>query len=118
MKTKIIDILNQISRGETPPKKIMYDDEILAYNEEAKYEFEDSVRDLEDFYDLIDILNDEVEILETTITFKQDSIENNKQDKIEKFFFELNGSVLERINEDIFQLGIRVNEIIDRINKQ
>ena len=107
MKTTIIELLNTIARGETPPKKIMYDDEIFEYDKnECKYKFEDSVRDIESIYDLTDILNDEVEILETTITYKPDKIEKIDLEDTIQNDTDL-GTTCKIIN--------KINEIIDKL---
>ena len=76
MKTKIIDILNKIANGETPPKKIVYDGFVYIYDESQKDYKHIGLNDwLLDDYVITDILNDEVIILETTITYKPDKIE-------------------------------------------
>ena len=51
------------------------------------------------------------------ITYNQDNIENNKQDKIEKLYgqlISLNGDYLVPDNE---ALMFKINEIIDRLNE-
>jgi hypothetical protein len=90
MKVKVIDLLNKIARGEEPPKKIIYEDYIFEYKELSyDYQNENGVWLFEDIcFDGENHLNKEVEILETTITYKQDNIENNKQ---EPMFKKING---------------------------
>lgn len=87
MKTTIYELLGMIKDGKAP-KKIKYDYQIWNYRERTdlegnilfrEYINEETERDLFDEYLIPDILNDEVEILETTVTINQDSIDNNKQ---------------------------------------
>lgn len=105
MKTTIIDLLNKIANGEEPPKKIKYADEVLEYDG-YKIDYVDSDGDgLFNEYAWITELNDEVEILETTITYKPD--------KIKKFnAFEIEVGVPQ---EDILN---KINEIIEAINER
>ena len=118
MKIKIIDILNTIANNEQPPKKILFRGSIFEYaNLQQDYYSQDAKEWLFDEYVLLDILNYEVIILETTITYNQDNIENSKQDKIEKFMFTISKNRNKRIEQDIINLGIKINEIIDRVNK-
>ena len=73
MKTTIIDLLNKIANGEEPPKKIYYLEETFTYDEKSKDYYDSENYGLFDSYVIPDILNDEVIILETTITYKQDN---------------------------------------------
>lgn len=121
MKTTIIELLNKMANGEVP-KKILYDDMIWRFDDGDNYYWSDG-RLLDDYCDITKILNDEVEILETTITYSQDNIENNKQDKIEKIDITdksicVKGTRFFRDKDiEIFQkLSMVINEIIDRIN--
>ena len=105
MKITIIDILNKIARGEEPPKKIMYKDKEYTLRKqygELLYQYEDyhAVLTLQDF----NRLNDEVEILEITIT--------NKPDKIKKLYFH----DLDDISDNEKILIVKINEIIDKVN--
>jgi hypothetical protein len=104
MKIKIIDILNKIANGEEPPNKIMFKDKEYEYF--GDYYWCDGEGGLLDNNWLPTILNDEVEILETTITYKPD--------KIEKIVLQ----DLVNDNEDMIHviLANKINEIIDRLN--
>ncbi len=103
MKTTIIDILKDISEGKTPPKKILFKGSIFEYaNLQQDYYSQDAKEWLFDEYVLLDILNDEVEILETTITYKQES------NKIEKLDISNGISVV--------HCAYKINEIIEVLN--
>ena len=131
MKTTIIELLNKIANGEELPKKIKYADEVLEYDG-YKIDYVDSDGDgLFNEYAWITELNDEVEILETTITYKQDSIENSKQDKIEKLkiitkktecgynhYYLVNDKIEYRLREVNKIILDKINEIIDYIQKE
>lgn len=124
MKITIYELLGMIKDGKAP-KKIMYDGKIYEYQgddylykDEDKHEywlFSDSYTEKQMWLD--DFLNDEVEILETTITYKQDN-------KIEPFEYE----EIKLCNDDIVydkiisfdneKLVLKINEVIDRINNE
>lgn len=97
---KIIDILNKIANGEQPPKKIVFDNEVYEYDEEDGDYRNNNYDALFDYHEITDVLNDEVEILEITIT--------NKPDKIEKI------ANLYILDEEILN---KINEIIDKVNE-
>ena len=127
MKIKVIDILNQIARGETPPKKIIFNgNEYRWYSNTEDYYCEDAGY-LFDSYAIYH-LNDEVEILETTITINQDKeiikeyvddyiLNSNKIEKLivpkPKEWF--NNATLTDIKLEIRGIEIKINEIIDRL---
>ena len=95
---KVIDLLDKIAKGEQPPKKIIYNDKI--YNYKTNDYFDDRNEYLSSMicFDNAD-LNDEVEII----------LDN----KLEKFTdYELKHSMV-----DEYVLGIKINEIIDKINE-
>lgn len=103
MKTTIIDILNIIARGEEPPKKIVFRNEVYIYEDDDYYT--DTYNDaIFDYHEITDILNEEVTLLESTITYKPD--------KIEKIDFN------DSINENLYDIEVKINEIIDYINKE
>lgn len=70
---KIIDILNKIANNEQPPKKIVFKDEVYEYDETDGDYRNNNYEALFDYHEITDILNDEVQILETTITYNQDN---------------------------------------------
>ena len=113
---KIIDLLNKIANGEEVPKKIKWENIIYAYSEYDKdyleYPFSDEeYRGLFDMRDsiLTQFLNDEVEIIE----------EPKKIEKIARcddVKMTHNGELYKPTeNEEI--LRIKVNELIDEVNK-
>lgn len=129
MKTTIIDILNIIARGEQPPNKIVFKNEVYEYFEGDGDYRNNNYDALFDYHEITDILNDEVEILETTITL-QTNVNNCKQDKIEKLdILKQNGKTylesycynyppLEKLplsNEETVFVS-KINEIINRLN--
>ena len=63
-KIRIIDLLNKIANGETPPKRFLWKDEVFTYSEE-KIDYVDGEGDwLFLDYTWQEMLNDEVEIIE------------------------------------------------------
>lgn len=107
MKTKIIDILNKIANGEEPPKKIVYDGFVYTYNN-SRNDYETYIDKFEreylfDEYIVFDILNEPVEILETTITYKPD--------KIEKLKFDMSINFIDQFTD-------KINEIIEVLNER
>lgn len=117
MKIKVIDLLNKIANGEEPPKKIYYLEETFTYDEQSKDYYDSETYGLFDSYEIPPMLNDEVEILEITITM------NNQDKKIEKL-----KDILIHIKESETILGgeyyiihsdfiIALEEEIDKINE-
>lgn len=105
MKTTIIEVLNKIANDE---------EVIVIYYRDRYFKYDNSVQDfyceqydeyLFDEYVLVSILNDEVEILETTITYKQD-------DKIERINYDID-TTYEWSFGEVYD---KINEIIDRLN--
>ena len=103
---KIIDILNIIARGEEPPKKIVFRNEVYIYEDDDYYT--DTYNDaIFDYHEITDILNEEVTLIETTITYKPGKIEKiNLSNKL----------TWAEINENFENIGNKINEIIDHIN--
>lgn len=111
MKTTIYELLGMIKDGKAP--------KIILFRG-LQYEFDDVMNDyvsnnnnwLFDEYVITDILNDEVQILETTITYKSDKIE-----KLDYIHPDISCSY----NESELLLRIeanknKINKIIDRLN--
>ena len=153
MKTTIYELLGMIKDNKAP-KKIMYDNQIWKYNERDGYAYDgtywkskeykniENGDNLFDEYVITDILNDEVEILETTLNIGNMNINSRSipfdgDQKIEKLETTLNiedmnitTNKIGKINIDIFDdneitninkmkhLAIRINEIIDKLNKE
>lgn len=113
MKFKIIDILNKIAKGEEVPKRIYYKNEIFEYDEQSKDYYDSETYGLFDRYEIPPMLNDEVEILETTITM------NKKIDNIRYCIIDGDETVNELMNS-INTLNQcftdKINEIIDKVN--
>jgi hypothetical protein len=110
MKTRIIDILNKIANGEKPPKKIIFREQEYEYDigERDYYYCNGAIYWLFDEYVITDILNDEVEILETTITYKPDKIgkltyentfENNSDMEVQEVLANKINEIIEVLNE-------------------
>lgn len=124
MKTTIIEILNTIARGETPPKKIMWKERVYWYIEHHKEYFGDEDDEaLFDSYVITDILNEEVIILETTITYKPDKIkkvntyvlcDSDFHRKCDDGYSLCATEIIDRAFEEY---SYKINEIIDRLNK-
>ena len=105
MKITIYELLGMIKDNKAP-KKIWFNNNEwrLSGNdyycdEEREYLFDISV--------VTDILNDKVEILETTITYKPDKIEKIDIDITEEAQFGINAKII-----------YKINELIDRWNNE
>ena len=113
---KIIDLLNKIANGEELPRAILYQETEYRLKDDLVYWSKYSGSPFCDV--AFDELNDEVEILETTLTYKPDKIEKLEiiQEKNCKnnWKWKLNGyniSTPQKIIAD------KINEIIDYINR-
>ena len=114
MKTTIYDLLGMIKDGKAP-KKIIYNGRTFDYLSAIKDYYSGGADEyLFEKYVITNILNDEVEILETTIIYKQD-------DKIEKLsiltFSDLIDMSKEELVDVIKEQRFKINEIIDKVNK-
>lgn len=110
MKIDIYTLLGMIKDGKAPSRIVVFN-EIMTLDT-SKLDYKDNAGDyLFEDYEWLKWLDNEVEILETTIIYNQDTIENNKQDKIEK----LNVWYKDVINQQVVD---KINEIIDFINKE
>lgn len=146
MKTDIYTLLGMIKDGKAP-EKIMYESEEYVWNDIDKtyYCCDHDRTDLLNDYVITDILSNEVEILEATITYKQDdkftgmkyyddgieiasmdysthySMEElvEEDDKIEKL-----DQTLNRLDIDddyyryIMENRFKINEIIEALNER
>lgn len=65
MKTTIIELLNKLSKGEEMPKTIMFRGE-QYYFSEGNYAYAYERWLFDDFFETLDILNEDVEIIEET----------------------------------------------------
>lgn len=107
---KIIDLLISIANDGNIPKKIMFKDEVYTYDADIK----DYVTDYDDYlfdsYCINEILNDEVQVLEITVT-----INNNEHTKIEKI--DRRSYVLNSVNKILTEeMIVKINALIDRVN--
>ena len=95
---KVIDLLNKIANGEEVPKKLLYDNEKFAYDDECRDYISNFQRNwLFDDYSISAIINDEVEVIE----------EDKKIEKIDR---------TKPFSK--FDVADKVDEIIDYINKE
>lgn len=114
MKTTIYELLGMIKDNKAP-KKILYDGMIWRFDDEDNYYWSDGIW-FDDYCDITKILNDEVEILEATITlndslnYLQKLAEDEIPNKIEKLKEEHYSSSYEIID--------KINEIIEAINER
>ena len=133
MKTDIYGLLGMI-KDDKAPKKILFKGDIYEYrcsecSECIDYYCDNDGSWLFDDYDITSILNDEVTILETTITYKHD-VNNCKQDDISKlpyYDYSWRNQTMELSFEDRKRLDYaekrlddyhnKINEIIDYLNK-
>lgn len=104
MKTTIYELIGMIKDNKAP-KRILWKDEVFV-NVGKDYADNDNDYLFID-YEWQDMLNDEVEILETTITYKPDKIE-----KIEESV----GVNTYDLGLDICNIKNKINEIIDKVN--
>lgn len=111
MKIKIIDILDMIAKGQEPPKQIVFRNEVYKYDaKEGDYWNNNYTDAIFDYYEITDILNEELQILEINMIYNQDS----KQDKIEK----ISQEDIETYMSYGEQLcANKINEIIEAINE-
>lgn len=115
MKTTIIDILNKIANGEEPPKKIAFKEYVYNYNEDVKDYYNEIEDYLFDTYVISDILNDEVIILETEITYKQDDKIKKLEEKTSEIRFAIQHLGIETV---LSTYSSKINEIIEAINER
>lgn len=113
MKTTIFELLGMIKDGKAP-KVIIYKNKRYWYSCKDKDYYLDADYDeaLFDEYVITDILNNEVEILETTITYNQD----NKIRKLDENSNIFNKGFIDKFTENELILINKINEIIDRVN--
>lgn len=121
MKTTMLDIIEKMAKGEDIPSKIKIDDNILVWDS-LMFDYQDEDGDwLFEDYAVNESLNDEVEILETTV--KCESISDFisfpssfaighffKANKIEKL-------VKHGMTKNQKKIADKINEIIDHINE-
>lgn len=123
MKTTILEIINKMAKGEDIPAKIKIDDNILTWDS-MMYDYRDEDGDwLFDDYAINESLNDEVEILENTVTITNNCITfSHFGEPVFKF-----GDVGTKKVEKLVKSGMtknqkkiadKVNEIIDLINEE
>ena len=107
---KIIDLLNKIANGETPPKRIKFKYNIYELGDNEYY-FSEDVGYLFDKYYATNILNGEIEIIDNK------KIEKLKKEKIISGMLDNEIQYIEGYKlEDV---GDKINEIIDYIlNKE
>lgn len=116
MKIKIITLFNKIANNEILPVLIKYDGRLwkLCENEREYYReiFPESVYFFEDYipnnFDLLCILNDEIEIIE----------EEKEIEKLGKnFTFEDSTNELTKGDWQVSVISQKINELVDEINK-
>ena len=123
MKIRIIELLEMIANGQKPPKKIMYDNKLWEYDVQDKDYWTNHYDGTEWLFDecvITAILNDEVEILETTITYKQDNIQHKKIEPLKYevvTMFAEDKPIKEEIYIDNKDLLKTISEIIDKVNE-
>lgn len=125
MKTTIYELLGMIKDNKAP-KKIKYKDKVYIFDEE-EYEYYEEKNDNSNglFVDLFStyiinsFLNNEVTILETTITFKQDTIkkvDEPYESVIFKTDYEFATELEKKIIDNIELIRKKQDEIIDKLN--
>lgn len=134
MKTTIYELLGMIKDGKFV-KRVLFRNKVYEYDEDGKDYFNEEDGWLLDGYSTLTILNEPIEILETTIAHKPDKIE--KITGLIQIDNEYNGETddydIDRIDEyrigrdddrilkdlayTILEIQRKINEIIDFINK-
>ena len=106
---KIIDLLNKIAIGEEVPKKIIYENVTLEYDEKHEDYYTCYDRGLFEylFKCCLNFLNDEVEIIEET---PKDEIVEIPKHLSDEFIQDLDGIISDN---DIKCIAHKVNEIIN-----
>ena len=108
MKTDIYTLLGMI-KDNNAPRSVYYRGNMYIYDETSNdywcNELDSGTKWLFDEYVITDILTDEVEILKTT--YKPDKIEKIDIDITEEAQFGINAKII-----------YKINEIIDRLNKE
>ena len=122
MKTTIYDLLGMI-KDNNIPQRIIFKDQIYEYVESAEDYYNEEHGYIFDVYVLKSILNDEVEILETTITYKPDKIEKleiitKKTECGHNHQYLVNGKIEYRLRKIDKIILDKINEIIDRLNNE
>jgi len=109
---KIIDLLNLVYEKKAP-KKIKYCDYTFELIKNTYYLIGNSGHTLQDLFEIINCLNDEVEIIED----KPKKIEKIKMNGSE-FYSEYIDSWIEKSKYDAYgeYLSNKLNEAIDRVN--
>jgi benzoyl-CoA reductase/2-hydroxyglutaryl-CoA dehydratase subunit BcrC/BadD/HgdB len=144
MKTTIYELLGMVKDNKTP-KRILFRSQVYKYEEEAKDYYNVEYGYIFDEWDIVSILNEPVEILETIITYKQEDkileenimlkdenielrnelyeLKNNKPDKIEKIPIKdmkiqatSTNNYCYSISQPMKIIINKINEIIDRLN--
>ena len=133
MNTDIYTLLGMIKDGKAP-RSVYSRGNMYTYDEASNdywcNELDTGTKWLFDEYVITDILNDKAEILETTINWKNIAYKMSndllnkqceewqkeiKQDKIEKIDIDITEEAQFGINAKIIY---KINEIIDRLNKE
>lgn len=119
MKTTIYELLGMI-KNDIFVKRILFKNQVYEYDEDAKDYYNEEYGWIFDEYDLISILNEPVEILETTITYKPDKIEKLSYQQIGSWALEQHNWVdyARAVDKQIQQIGSKINEIIEVLNER
>ena len=119
MKISIYELLGLIKDGKAP-KRIKFDSYLWDYDQDVKdysntcsYLFADIMVDCED---METFLTDEVEIIEEDNKIKKLDIEENAINRNERHIRKENHKFVSLSVAD-YELAIKVNELIDEINK-
>jgi len=121
MKTTMLDIIEKMAKGEDIPRKIKIDDNILEWDS-LMFDYQDEDGDwLFEDYAVNESLNDEVEILETTVKFEpiSDMISFPTSFTIEHIFKanKIEKLVKHGMTKNQKKIADKINEIIDHINE-
>ena len=109
MKTTIYDLLSMIKDGKFV-KRVLFRNRIYEYDEDGKDYFNEEDGWLLDGYSTLFILNEPIEILETTLNTKDMNITSKKIEKINFDYYDYD-------DDEMFEkIKNKINEIIDVLN--
>lgn len=113
MKINIYDLLGMIKDGKAP-KKILCKDKVFGLSEDNKNYIDEDSDWLFIDYEWLDMLNDEIIILETTLNTKNMNVTANKIEKLDIILDE--HFTNDELQAYIYETQVKINEIIDVLN--
>lgn len=122
MKIKIIDLLNKIAKGEEVPEDIEFKGEMFGFYKGNYTYCDENNCDrwlFDDLYEILDILNNEVEILEdNTEEIEELEITSTSGNEFDKWYIN-DKHIANQGSSDMAFVDIanKINEVIREVNK-